>query len=102
MRATQLVVWLSASLIYAHAGERYAARILERPDGPPTEDGDYAAGTLGAAAPSLTAPHSAKTSYGAPPVDPCPQLACVTTEKLKRAEQKPQQEADPLQVRNPS
>ena len=32
--------------------------ILERPDGPPTEDCDYAAGALGVAVPSLTAPQS--------------------------------------------
>ena len=42
--------------------------ILERPDGPPTEDCDYAAGALGVAVPSLTAPQSVQTSYGAPPV----------------------------------
>eukprot|EP00964_Phaeocystis_antarctica_P037289 scaffold21301_cov50-Phaeocystis_antarctica.AAC.1 len=64
---TQLVVRLS--LTYAHAGERLAAHILEGPHGPPTEaeDGDYAAGALGMAAPFLTAPHTVQTSYGAPP-----------------------------------
>ena len=38
----------SAQAYCAHAGdERHAARSLERPQGPSTEDGDYAAGALG-------------------------------------------------------
>ena len=78
---------------------------LERPHGPPTEaeDGDYAAGALGVAALSLTAPHSVQASYGlrcAP--CPCPHQACATGEELKCAQHKLPQEAEPLQVRNPS
>ena len=67
---------------------------LERPHGPPTEaeDGDYAAGALGVAALSLTAPHSVQASYGLR-CAPCPrpQQACAMGEELKCAQHKPPQ-----------
>ena len=55
----------------------------------------------GVAAPSLIAPHTVQTSYGAPPC-PCPPQACATGEEMKCAQHKPPQEEDPLQVRSPS
>ena len=88
VRSTQLVVGLSA----ANAGERHArSRKATRP---PTEaeDGDYAAGALGVAALSLTAPHSVQASYGLR-CAPCPrpQQACAMGEELKCAQHKPPQ-----------
>ena len=94
------VVVLRASLC-AQAGE--PAHYQEaHSHGPPTEGGDYAAGALSVAAPSL-APFRplVRCLYTVRPLSLPSAQACATGEKLKCAQPQPQ-EADPLQVRNPS
>ena len=53
---------------------------------------------LGVAAPSLTVSHTALRPRTVRPPCPCPQV-CATGEKLKCAQHKSPQEADPLQAR---
>ena len=76
----------SAQAYCAHAGdERHAARSLERPHGPPTEDGDYAAGALGVhwLRPQCLKPHTVQTSYTVRPL--CPGLRDGREAKVRPA-----------------
>ena len=70
-----------------------------------TEGGDYAAGALSVAVRGCALPLAPQTSCAVlVRCGPCPlpsAQACATGEKLKCAQPQPQ-EADPLQVRNPS
>ena len=95
--ATQLLSSGSAQAYCAHAGdERHAARSLERPHGPPTEDGDYAAGALGV---HWLRPQCLRPTPFRPRIRCAPSVqGCATGEKLKCAQQhyKPPQVQEPI------